>query len=155
MTGPANQCGTHSLPVSFLNMKLVYNYKGTVWYVDDNGEKTELTYKGYDKSTDSLRYGFKPQKHDKKIFRIKCSEDRRIFTPVGRSSYKWKRLYKKRTGVERINDRIDRDYQFEKHSIRGLDKMKMFLTVTFIIYMTMAKAKVMAGQTEHLCKLYA
>jgi hypothetical protein len=33
--------------------------------------------------------------------------------------------------------------------------MTMFLTVTFIIYMTMAKAKVMAGQTEHLCKLYA
>jgi len=139
----------------YKDTKLVYNYKGTVWYVDDNGEKTELTYKGYDKSTDSLRYGFKPQKHDKKIFRIKCSEDRRIFTPVGRSSYKWKRLYKKRTGVERINGRIDRDYQFEKHSIRGLDKMKMFLTVTFIIYMTMAKAKVMAGQTEHLCKLYA
>ena len=139
----------------YKDTKLVYNYKGTVWYVDDNGEKTELTYKGYDKSTDSLRYGFKPQKHDKRIFRIKCSEDRRIFTPVGRSSYKWKRLYKKRTGVERINGRIDRDYQFEKHSIRGLDKMKMFLTVTFIIYMTMAKAKVMAGQTEHLCKLYA
>ena len=139
----------------YKDTKLVYNYKGTVWYVDDNGVKTELTYKGYDKSTDSLRYGFKPQKHDKRIFRIKCSEDRRIFTPVGRSSYKWKRLYKKRTGVERINGRIDRDYQFEKHSIRGLDKMKMFLTVTFIIYMTMAKAKVMAGQTEHLCKLYA
>lgn len=52
----------------YKDTKLVYNYKGTVWYVDDNGEKTELTYKGYDKSTDSLRYGFKPQKHDKKIF---------------------------------------------------------------------------------------
>lgn len=105
--------------------------------------------KGYDKSTDSLRYGFKPQKHDKRIFRIKCEEDRRIFTPVARSSYKWKRLYKKRTGVERINGRIDRDYRFERHTIRGLGKMKMFLTVTFIVYMTMAKAKIMAGQTEH------
>ena len=40
---------------------LVYDYKGTVWYVEDNGEKAELIYKGYDKSTDSLRYGFKPQ----------------------------------------------------------------------------------------------
>ena len=44
--------------------------------------------KGYDSSTDSLRYGFKPQKHDKWIFRIKCEEDRRIFTPVARNSIK-------------------------------------------------------------------
>jgi len=139
----------------YKDTQLVYNYKGNVWYVEADGEKTELTYKGYDKSTDSLRYGFKPQKHDARIFRIKCSEDRRIFTPVARSSHKWKRLYKRRTGVERINGRIDRDYRFERHSIRGLEKMTMFLTVTLIIYMTMAKAKVMAGQTEHLCKLYA
>lgn len=139
----------------YKDSRLVYNYKGTVWYVEDNGEKTELCYKGYDKSTDSLRYGFKPQKQDKRIFRIKCSEDRRIFTPVARSSHKWKRLYRKRTGVERINGRIDRDYEFERHSIRGLGKMKMFLSVTFIVYMTKAKAKVMKGQTEHLCKLYA
>lgn len=123
--------------------------------MEDNGEKAELIYKGYDKSTDSLRYGFKPQKHDKRIFRIKCCEDRRIFTSVARNSHKWKRLYRKRTGVERINGRIDRDYRFERHSIRGLDKMKLFLTVTFIIYMTIAKAKITDGQTKHLCKLYA
>lgn len=57
--------------------------------------------------------------------------------------------------MERINGWIDRDNQFERHTIRGLDKMKTFLTVTFIVYMTMVKAKVMAGQTAHLCKLYA
>ncbi len=143
--------GTHQ----YRDSNLVYDYKGTVWYVGEDGKKIELIYKGYDKSTDSLRYGFKPQRHDKRIFRIKCEEDRRIFTPVARSSYKWKRLYKKRTGVERINGRIDRDYQFERHTIRGLEKMKMFLAVTFIVYMTMAKAKVMTGQKEHLCRLYA
>lgn len=139
----------------YKDSNLVYDYKGTVWYVEEDGKKTELMYKGYDKSTDSLRYGFKPQRHDRRIFRIKCEEGRRIFTPVARSSHKWERLYKKRTGVERINGRIDRDYRFERHTIRGLEKMKMFLTVTFIVYMTMAKAKVMAEQKEHLCRLYA
>lgn len=134
---------------------LIYNYKGDVWYVEENGTKTALIYKGYDKSTDSLRYGFKPQKHDKRIFRIKCEEDPRIFTPVARGSHKWERLYKKRTGVERINGRIDRDYKFENHTIRGLDKMSMFLTVTFLVYMGMAKAKIQMGEKEHLCKLYA
>ena len=139
----------------YRDTNLVYNYKGTVWYVEEDGSRTELLYKGYDKRTDSLRYGFKPQKQDKRIFRIKCEEDRRIFTPVARSSHKWKRLYKKRTGVERINGRIDRDYQFERHTIRGLNKMTMFITVTLLVYMAMAKGKIERGQTEHLCKLYA
>ncbi len=74
---------------------------------------------------------------------------------MARGSHKWKRLYKKRTGVERINGRIDRDYQFERHTIRRLSKMTMFLTVTFLIYMTMAKSKIEKGQTEQLCRLYA
>lgn len=139
----------------YRNTNLIYNYKGEVWYVEEDGTQTALIYKGYDKSTDSLRYGFKPQKDDKRIFRIKCEEDIRIFTPVARGSHKWKRLYKKRTGVERINGRIDRDYKFEKHTVRGLEKMTMFISVTFLVYMGMAKARIQMGKTEHLCKLYA
>ena len=123
--------------------------------MEKNGTKTELLYKGYDKGTDSLRYGFKPQKHDKRIFRIKCDEDRRLFPPVARNSHKWKRLYNRRTGVERINGRIDRDYKFERHTIRGLGKMTMFLTVTFLVSMALSKSKIESGQREHLCKLYA
>lgn len=37
------------------NTDLVYNYKGEVWYVEEDGKKTRLLYKGYDKSTDSIR----------------------------------------------------------------------------------------------------
>jgi len=40
---------------------LIYSYKGTVWHVGEDGERTELRYKGYDKSTDSLRYGLSPR----------------------------------------------------------------------------------------------
>ncbi len=43
---------------------LVYDYAGTMWHVGENGEKTEMQYKGYDKSTDSLRYGFEPLKQN-------------------------------------------------------------------------------------------
>ena len=134
---------------------LVYNYRGDVWYVDDNGKKIKLQYKGYDAGTDSLRYGFKPQENDNRQFRIKCSEDRRIFCPVARDSMKWQRIYNKRSGIERINGRIDRDYEFERHTIRGLDKMNMFISVTMIIYLAVAKVKIEVGQTEHLCSLYA
>ena len=69
---------------------------------------------------------------------------------MARNSKKWKRIYKKRTSIERINGRIDRDFEFEKHTIRGLKKMKMFLTVTFIIQLTLAKSKIESGITKGL-----
>ena len=134
---------------------LVYDYQGNVWYVKDDGNQEKLLYRGYDKGTDSLRYGFHPRMKNKRIFRIKCDEDRRIFTPIARDSKKWKRLYNKRSGIERMNGRIDRDYKFEKHTIRGLAKMDMFITVTLIVYLGMAKAKIDRGVTEHLGRLYA
>ena len=86
---------------------------------------------------------------------LKCSTDPRIFNPVARDSKKWERLYKMRTGVERINGRIDRDYQFEHHTIRGLEKMNMFILTTFIVYLGIAKSKVEQGQTTGLARLYA
>lgn len=60
-----------------------------------------------------------------KSIRIPMEEDRRIFTPVARSSYKWETLYDKRTSVERVNSRIDVSFGFERHYIRGLQKMKL------------------------------
>lgn len=139
----------------FKDTNIVYDYKGSVYYITDSGEKIELIYKGYDKSRNSQRYGFHPKYHDKRIFRIPLKTDPRIFTKVARNSKKWKRLYKKRTSIERVNGRIDRDFQFEKHTIRGLKKMKMFLTVTFIIQLTLAKAKIESGITNGLARYIA
>ena len=139
----------------FKDTNIVYDYKGRVYYITDSGEKIELIYKGNDKSRDSQRYGFHPKYHDKRIFRIPLKTDPRIFTKVARNSKKWKRLYKKRTSIERVNGRIDRDFQFEKHTIRGLKKMKMFLTVTFIIQLTLAKAKIESGITNGLARYTA
>ena len=134
---------------------LVYDYQGNVWCVKDDGNLEKLLYRGHDKGTDSLRYGFHPRMKDKRVFRNKCDEDRRIFISIARDSKKWKRLYNKRSGIERINGRIDRDYKFEKYTVRGLAKMDMFITVTLIVYLGMAKAKVERGVTEHLGRLYA
>ena len=52
----------------YQDTSLVYNYKGTVWYVQEDGKQIELINKGYDKSTDSLRYGFHPKEHNNSIF---------------------------------------------------------------------------------------
>jgi len=137
----------------YKNTNLTFN--GKVYYTKDSGKEIELMYKGYDKSSDSARYGFHPKYKDKRIFRIKLDEDRRIFLPVGRQSKKFRRLYKKRTSAERVNGRIDRDYGFENHTIRGLEKMKLFISVTFLVGLTMAKAKIEKGNREHLASLVA
>lgn len=129
----------------FGNTDIIYDYRGKVYFMPEKGEPIELQYRGYDKSRDCQRYGFHPKYHDKRIFRIPLRTDPRIFTRVARNSRKWKKLYKKRTSIERINGRIDRDFQFEKHTIRGLEKMKMFLSVTFIIQLASAKAKIEKG----------
>lgn len=92
---------------------LIYDEDGNVYYVDDYQKEIPLIYEGYDRSTDSLRYKFHPKYKKQQIFRVKRSKDRRIFPKVARTSYKYKRLYKQRTAVERINGRLDRDFLFE------------------------------------------
>ena len=54
----------------------------------------------------------------------------------------YKGLYKKRTTIERINSRLDRDYCFEEHTIRGKDKMEIFVVVAYIVMLTLAKSKI-------------
>jgi len=57
--------------------------------------------------------------------RVSLEMDRRIFTPIARSSYAWEREYKKRTAVERVNSRLDVSFGFENHFIRGQKKMEI------------------------------
>jgi len=45
-----------------------------------------------------------------------------------------------------VNGRIDRDYLFEDHRIRGLDKMKLHVTTTFIVML--GKKKVALQQKD-------
>lgn len=136
----------------YKDTSLVYDYKGNVYYVPDRGEMIRLKHCGYDKSRDCHRYKFHPKYKDKRTFRISLSTDPRIFTRVARDTGKWKRLYKKRTSIERINGRIDRDYEFEKHTIRGLEKMTMFLAMTFIVQLASAKTKIESGILTGLAK---
>jgi hypothetical protein len=117
---------------------VTYDYKGTVFcHCFETGEIRRMAYGGFEKERQSLKYlcpalhyGLVCKGASKcplymKSIRIPLKEDRRIFTPVPRSSYKWKGLYNKRTSVERVNSRIDVSYGFERHYIRGLKKMEV------------------------------
>ena len=125
----------------YKNTDIVYNYKGDVYYVDDKCEKHKMKYEGYDKQKKCLRYS-----HAGKIYKIYISYDERVFLPIARDSHKYKRLYKGRTAVERLNGRLDRDYVFEEHCIRGLKKMTLMVALSMIIMNGMAVGKIKNGK---------
>ena len=134
------------------NQMLAYNEEGEVFLILDTDKYEKLKYLGYDKENQALRYG--RYEKGKKVYRVPLSTDYRIFTPVARDSKKFKTKYKMRTEVERLNGRIDRDYMFNDHFIRGQKKMNMMLTLTFIVMLTMAKGHI-KNKKENIRSLVA
>jgi len=85
--------------------------------------------------------------------RIPLSEDRRVFTPLARSSYAWERQYRKHTAVERVNSRLYVSIGFEHHFIRGLEKMKMRCSLALCVMLAMAVGMSREKQGEKLRSL--
>jgi len=139
---------------------IVYNYRGVVsCYCPKTNKKVEMAYGGFEKDRKALKYkcpakayGYECKGREKCLsrsgLRIPLSLDRRIFTPVARSSYKWKKLYKKRTAVERVNSRLDVSFGFENHTIRGQKKMSMRATLAFMIMLSMAVGWTKEGRPD-------
>jgi hypothetical protein len=109
---------------------VVYDYKGTVSCVcPETGKQREISNGGFEKDRNTLKK-LCPAKHMRiecagaatcpipQGIRIPLSEDRRIFTPIDRASYKWEKEYNKRSAVERVNGRLDVSFGFELHTIR-------------------------------------
>ena len=136
------------------NDHLVYDYRGTVYCCCPKEVKLkEMAYGGFEKQRETLKYrcparhyGFKCQGEGKcpvkQSIRIPLNEDRRVFTPLARSSYSWKNLYKKRTAVERVNSRLDVSFGFEDHYIRGRKKMHNRCAIALCIMLAMAIGRV-------------
>ena len=85
--------------------------------------------------------------------RIRLAEDRRVFTPVARSSYRWQDYYDQRSAVERVNSRLAGGFGFERPGIRGLAKMRLRVTMALTIMLALALGRIRAGQPEHLRSL--
>ena len=144
---------------------VVYDHKGTVYCYDMRlGTRKQMAYAGFESERETLKYrcparhygcrcSWKSQCPVKGAVRIKLDEDRRVFTPLARSSYKWKDHYKKRTAVERVNSRLDLSYGFEQHFIRGQAKMNLRMGLAMIVMLAMALGRVKEKQRERMCSL--
>ena len=123
-----------------------------------------MAYGGFEKDRNSLKYRC-PGKHYgfeckgsgrcciSDNIRIDIASNPRIFTPLARSSYKWKDVYKKRSSVERVNSRLDESFCFEKHFIRGIRKMKLRCGLALIVMLGIAYGRVKAKQPDKLRSL--
>lgn len=124
---------------------LWYNYQGKFFYEED-GELRPMRYLGYDKERDTLRYTYPIWHPSNQVIRIDRSEDPRIFTQIPLHTPKFKRIYKKRTEIERTFARLDRDLGFENHTIRGKKKMNLFVTLAYIVMNGYAVGKLLQGE---------
>ncbi len=83
-----------------------------------------------------------------RVVRVPLDTDRRIFMPMHRPSRTFRKVYKKRSSVERVNSRIDHVYGFEKHFIRGQAKMELRVGLSMIVMLSTAVSWIRAGQKE-------
>lgn len=132
----------------YKDTNIVYTYDGKVIMVNDKGEMEPLKYLGYDKIKNTLRYRYKD-----KVYSIDVNYDQRIFTSVARDSKKWKKLYNKRTALERINGRMDRDFNLENHKVRGLKKATVMIDMMMIGMLAMAKGHIINNNLDKIRKL--
>lgn len=133
---------------------VVYNYNAMVYcYCPKTNTKREMTYGGFEKDRETLKYRCPGKQYGfdckgckecpvSSGIRIPIDKDARRFTPLARSSYKWKQKYKKRTAAERVNSRLDVSFGFEEHFVRGLKKMKLKCSLSLCIMLAMAVGRV-------------
>lgn len=140
---------------------IVYDEVGTVYCIcPKTGEQRPMSYGGFEKDRMALKYicpvkaygltcsGSDECGHAMKSERVSLEIDRRIFTPVSRSSYAWEREYKKRTAVERVNSRLDVSFGFEKHFIRGQKKMEVRVGLALCVMLAMAVGRIKEEHQE-------
>ena len=151
---------------------VVYDVKGKVSCVcPKTGEMRPMAPWGYEKDRGTLKYRCSARVYEfeckgmplcpgagtdyGKIVRIDIDKDRRMFTPTARDTAAWERAYDRRTAVERVNSRIDQVLGFERHTIRGLQKMEVRVSIALVVLLSMALGRIQAGQREQMRSLLA
>ena len=144
---------------------VTYDYRGNVYcYCPAEGSCRQMAYGGFEKDRQALKYRCPARHYNVECkgkqecgvsgsIRIYLEENRRIFTPLARSSYSWGRVYRKRTAVERVNSRLDVSFGFENHYIRGQDKMQVRCGLALCVMLAMALGRAEANRRDKLRSL--
>ena len=141
---------------------VIYTHDGHVSCMcPRTGELRSMAYAGFEQDRETLKYRC-PARYRGMIckgmdrcpvndaVRVRLAEDRRVFTPVARSSYRWRDFYDHRAAVERVNSRLAGGFGFERPGIRGLAKMQPRVTMALTIMLAMGVGRIRAGQPANL-----
>ena len=150
---------------------ITYDQRGQVCcYCPKTGEQREMAYQGFEAQREQLKYrcpaaayGFECLGRREcgtgrygdygRSVRIALERDPRILTPLARSSYAWQRAYNRRTAIERVYARLDVNFGFERHYIRGHKKMQLRVGLALMIMLALAVGHVRAGEQEKMRSL--
>ncbi len=145
---------------------VVYDYRGTVHcYCPQTATKRKMAFGGFEKDRCTLKYrcparhyGVSTCKGQHRCgvssgLRIPLALDPRIFTPLARSSNQWKKNYRKRSAVERVNSRLDVSFGFENHYIRGLAKMQLRCGLALCVTLAMALGTIRETRMDRMRSL--
>jgi hypothetical protein len=154
---------------------IVHTEKGSVHCICPvTGEQRDLAFQGFEADRNALKYrcpaaaygldcpgrerchasgGVAPGDYGR-IVRIALDDhDRRTFVPTPHGSPSWQRGYNRRSALERINNRIDNSFGFERHFIRGRIKMQTCVGLALAVMMAMALGHVRQGRPEQMRSL--
>jgi len=148
---------------------IIYDQDGTLFCAPGlaTDQMMALAYDGFEKQRGTLKYrcpaavyGLDCPERERcgsspygRVVRVPLDLNRRRFIPVPRSSYKFKRLYNKRTAVERVNSRLDVSFGFERHFIRGQKKMQVQVGLALVVMLAMALGRIRQGQAKQMRSL--
>lgn len=149
---------------------IVYDVRGTVYC--DRGRagrpatESPMTFGGFEADRGTLKYLCPAMREGSvcpqaergvcrygRIVRVKLDTDRRYFVPLPRSTRKWARLYAERSAVERVNSRLDVSFGFERHTIRGIAKMKCRAGLALAVMLAMALGAIRENRRDRMRSL--
>ena len=154
---------------------IIHTEKGQVFCVCPlTGEQRDLAFQGFESDRNSLKYRCPAAAYGLdcagretcyknadinvgnfgRVIRIDITaQDRRIFTPTPHGSPSWRRNYNQRSALERINNRIDNNFGFEDHFIRGQENMTTQMGLALAVMMALALGHVKEGRQEQMRSL--
>jgi hypothetical protein len=88
-----------------------------------------------------------------RVVRVPLEKNRRIYLPQHFHSQGFKAAYKKRTSVERVNNRLDNVHGFEHTHLRSLDRIQLRAGLVMIIMLASARSWILAGKEKNIRRI--
>jgi hypothetical protein len=79
------------------------------------------------------------------VLKVGIWEDPRRFPGLARESRKWKRLYRQRTAVERVNSRLKEHLLLDDLTVRGIRKVRVHTGLSLLVLLAGSKAMMDVG----------